>query len=282
LFKNLTNLIQKPFPQHLREWAEAQKPYFLLLEKDLARLVGGGISISELRTCYKIEFINDSNILETIFEIHLGAMLSRLGSRLDIHPQKSKQSKKNYDFKVTIGSVQLNFEMKTRKDMFPFTPGKREPFACGRRETVDRRFLGGTNDGTSESTVIREIIEKALIQLPDIGPNFVVIGQIYTHTVKQALIDMNMAVFGDLAHYVERRNPDELLRRRLPNGIFNSDEKADRYKKLNGVIWQYLEKNHGELEEYSCVFFNNAVSAKTPAHAEELIKQTFIKNIDDL
>jgi len=252
------------------------------LETDLDLLIGSGINISELRRCYKAKFIGDSDILETIFEIHFGAVLSRIGSRLCFHPQKSEHSKKNYDFKIAIESVQLHFEMKTRKDMFPFTPGKREPEANGRRETVDRRFLGGTNDGTSESTILRGIIDKALIQLPDIGPNFVVIGQIYSHSIAEALKNIDMAIFGDIIHYTERGNPNGLLTGRLFNGIFNCDEKAGRYNKLNGIIWQYLEKNHGKLREYSHVFFNKATSTRTPAHIDELINRTFTRNSDQL
>jgi len=245
-------LIDSYESSELAKWIAAQEPYFYLLNRDLKLLIYHGTSLPRLKEVYKERFIKCNNVLETIYEIHFGAVLTKGFTNLHFKVPKSEQSNKDFDFQATYKNTSINFEIKTRIDLFPFHGEHNGPIYHDSHETVDKKYINQVNKGDPESSVLRDIFQSAKQQLPNNGLNLIVLGQIFAHSDKTALWALKNAIFGDLVHRTYRKNPKKLNPYRYKNGIFYSKS----FSHIAGVIWFRIIPNIKSQKEKIRIFFN--------------------------
>lgn len=277
-FQNLHQILQIKFPTELKKWISAKEEYFILLEKDLENLLKKSVHIDVLHACYLSNFIKNFNILETIYEIHFGSFLTRISGSIELRvPKTRSKTGKNFDFKITIASHSLNFEVETRKDLFPFRGEKiaGTPIFYDQKETVDQRLFDRINRGNPESNAIRDKISEASTQLPDGGFNFVALGQIFGSSEEIAFWTVNNALYGDIYHVSERPAPKKLLPRRLPNGLFSGLPEFKKFNKLNGVIWFQLERINKKIHSNYHMFLNRYAKYEIPDVIKKALKSIF-------
>ncbi len=247
-FQQLIDSYESP---ELAKWLAAQEQYFYLLNRDLKILLDNGITLSRLKEVYKDRFIKGNNLLETIYEIHFGSTLTKGFDNLHLNVTKSSQSNKDFDFQVKYKDAPINFEIKTRNDQFPFHGKKDGPLYSDTQETVDRKYINQTNKGDPESNKLRDIFRKARQQLPENGLNFIVLGQIFAHSDKDALWALRNAIFGDVVSKCYRNPPKKLIPYRYENGIFC----LENFRHIVGVIWFRIEPNIISQKEKIRIFF---------------------------
>lgn len=277
LFPILSDLINRDFPSRLLEWIEAKHEYFLLLEKDLTNLLRKSIRIDLLRNCYKDKFLKDCGVLETIYEIHFGSMLSKIADSISISIPRSPGEKTNFDFKAEIEAIPINIEVETRKDLFPFTGSRIEntEVYVAVRETVDKRLLNGKNVRTPESATIRTKIREAFNQLPDSGYNFVALGQVWAPRASLAARAVKDALYGDILIQAYKSAPGRIIKSRLPNGLFSINKDDQKNNKLQGVIWFCLQEKDDEINEVSLMFINDNYRPRLPEHTLAALRDVF-------
>ena len=277
-FQNLYRILQIKFPIELKKWINVKKEYFILLEEDLENLLKKSVHIDVLRACYLSNFTKNFNILETIYEIHFGSLLTRICDSIELRVSKTRSKiGKNFDFKMKIANHSLNFEVETRKDLFPFRgekiPGT--PIFSDQRETVDQRLFDRINKGNPESNAIRDKISEGSMQLPDGGFNFVALGQIFVASKEIALWAVKNALYGDLYHVSEISAPKKLQARRLPNGLFSGLPEFKKFNKLNGIIWFQLERVDENIHSNYHIFLNRYAKYEIPDVIKKAFKSIF-------
>lgn len=233
------------------EFIEARMPWYKLLAQDFSALVSAGIPMAKLVTCYRSPLLNRPEIQKVMFEVHAAALLAAAASSTDLHVPRGDGTNRNFDVLARIEGTAINADAKTRKDEFPFNlpemDGEEAGIHGGSRATMDRHDaadIGGTNvlanNGSNhnpnpESTVIRQVIASALAQLPELGCNMVLLGQIEGD--HENLVD---ALFGTV--YVETgldTNSGKYFtrERRMKNGAFTAPDSADSFAALTAVLW---------------------------------------------
>jgi len=254
------------------KWIEAQKGYFDILERDL-EILFRYFSLKTLRDCYRKKIENESEILQIIHEIHIGALLSSVGKLIGMKVPNPDDPKKNYDFKIPFEDCDFNVEVKTRLD-FPFE-GSERSFAF-RREMVDQKYFGRSNDGEPESNRIRAILEGAANQLPVLELNIIALGQIFSIRAKSALDAFRNAVFGDLVF--EDCGRDNRGYKRIGNGLFMQD---DFKQKISGVIWFQLKNDSSEFTPEYILYLNPNKQDPRLINIKEKLDQIFLSESSD-
>lgn len=277
-FTNLHLILQNKFPTELKKWIINKEEYFILLEKDLRNILKKSVHIDILHACYLSNFTKNFNILAKIYEIHFGSLLTRISDSIELRVPKTRSKiGKNFDFKITIANHSLNFEVETRKDLFPFR-GKKipdTPIFFDQKETLDQRLFDRINIGNPESNAIRDKISEASAQLPDGEFNFVALGQIFGASEEIALWAVTNALYGDLYHVSERSAPKKLLLRSLPNGLFSGLPEFKKFNKLNGIIWFQLERIDKKIHSKYHMFLNRYAKYKIPDVIKKALKNIF-------
>jgi len=271
-FPHFIELVQNEFPSELMKWITAKEEYFMLFEHDLESLKNN-IDIRILRKTYDKNFTKVFNVLETIYEIHFGALLANHFDNLELTVSTSESSNKNFDFRVGFNDAKLNFEVKTRIDAFPFRGKKsRNSYLYfGRQETIDKKFKNQVNKGEPESNNLRQILSVAKDQLPDSGFNFIAIGQVFCHSDFTALYSLKNALFGDLVQRTFRRIPGTFINVRYENGIFYNN----RFNKIVGVVWFRLKRNKSGLTYVTQIFFNGNCNEELDIELKKQLQSVF-------
>jgi hypothetical protein len=237
------------------DFIDQRLPWYGRLETDLARLVAAGIPEARLISSYRHSLRTRPEIQKCIYEVHAAALLSECASSVELHAPKGDGSNRNFDIAVEIESTDIAVEVKTRKDEFPFNiPVNDEGVHGGSRATMDQHdaaslgFPSGgppesTHRATPESTVVKQILQEALAQLPAGRCSIVVVGQIEgdIHNLEEALFGteyVEMARRSDTGEHVTRWL-------RAPNGAFNSS--GDEFNGIGGVIWIRLWRDGEQL-----------------------------------
>ena len=272
--------------EELERFVTERGPWFLQLESDLeylARFLEKGKLIS----CFRDRLRNIRQGLPLIYEIYVDALLASISQEIELHVPTPGSTKKTFDFKVKIQDCEINGEVKTRKDDFPFTTRPLQTPKPGvslyeaTRATIDRAVLEelpgfssnqNVDISTPESKVLRELLEEGLGQLPLYGKNIIVLGQIEGH-----IEDLEDALYGDeYIELIKKRDGKSICRfPRARNGIFSSREGFKDFNRLNAVIWLKLNTQGYTITRESRIFFNPFALEPLPLEVEEILIKAF-------
>jgi hypothetical protein len=244
-------------------------------ELDLTALADK-VPIQKLASCYRPMLRDRHNFIDAVYEIHGAALLAGIGQRVDLHVPRGPNEKVNYDVRVEIDGVPVQADCKAGRDEFPFKPHLEDPEGgySGSRASLDPNdpaALGLTRgmrpDGmkhlaTPESTVVRQLLESALTQLPDAGVNMVLFGQV---DASGGLLERALLKGAPVAESLTNRVTKKLLGTRWRQGGTTVFGDA-RFARLSGVLWMRLLHLGGRLRPYYNLYVNpNAEVPMPPA-----------------
>lgn len=229
------------------EYIAERLPWFKQLDRDL-ELLNNQVNADKLIACFRSDLRNRPQIQKAIFEIHGAALLFSTATSINLHVPRGDGSGKNFDVQAIIRGRQLNADVKTRKDEFPFksSPSPEGIYAAA-RPTVDPHDatdLGIDKSpkspgvqwlSTPENTVIRQRLCEALSQLPESGFNLVLFGQI-----EGDIMNLEDALYGAPIYCFPRYRTGEVREgywTRVPTGAFSPGEQGEPFRYLCGVLW---------------------------------------------
>ena len=265
-FPNLGSVVDETWMRREAVPVEAlinpRLPWFDQLEKDLS-LLETRVGHQKLIACYRAPLRDRPQIQKAIFEIHGAALLASIATEVALHVPRLGGSAKNFDVGVEILGSKINVEAKTRKDEFPFNfPGKSRGAAgtmehFGVRATVDphdaaelgiattQQHPGGDFVPTPESTVIRQILQDGLSQLPEQGCKLILFGHIDGDRN-----NLERALFGEEIMHLYRNHGTGEVKSKwdlTPTGAFGGGQEGDPFRSLSGVLWIRLWKHGSEI-----------------------------------
>ena len=272
--------------QHSNWFAELEDMpnpiWYEQVEVDLTALADK-VSVQKLALCYRSMLRDRHNFLDAAYEIHGAAFLARIGQKVDLHVPRGPKSQVNYDVRVEIDGVPIHADCKARRDEFPLKSSFKDPEGgySGSRAALDPHdgaalgLLPGTEladmkyVATPESTVVRQLLGDALIQLPDDGVNMVLFGQI----------------FGDREHL------ERALFRGAPVCDFVIDNATKKvvgtewrqvgstafsdpaFTRLSGVLWMRMTRLFGPLRHHYSLYVNPNAKAPIPPAVVALLDE---------
>jgi predicted nucleotidyltransferase len=282
--KLLEILGEKSFDKAWEDFICFAEPWFLQLEQDLeylTRFIETDKLISCFRNDLKVTKGKRNNLREIAYEVYTEAILASASEKIELHvPTPNAATPKNFDFRVIIKGCEINGDVKTRRDVFPFnlpsidTPKVGVKIYRGTRATVDKHFLEDSDTKpnmdreTPGSTDLKQTLEKALAQLPCSGKNIIILGSI----TQSHSIDLKDALYGH--YFTEVIAEDDgvgyrALGSRYPNGVFLDKE----FARINAVIWIHLD--HSNLKRTSYIFFNRNAAEPFPENVKDTLIQLF-------
>src|SRR5712692_9900965 len=115
------NDVQKAFSQ-LSLIGKDADALFHQAEIDL-RYLKRRLSVQTLGNAYKKQLLDETQFIQTVYEIYTAALLASVSKEIDLHaPGKGDR---DCDFRITIHGCEIYGDVKTRYDQIPFkTPPK--------------------------------------------------------------------------------------------------------------------------------------------------------------
>jgi predicted nucleotidyltransferase len=262
--------------EDLEEFARRCQRYCTQLEQDLSFLTR---SVEEkcLISCFRKKIRDKHQRVEAIYEIYTAATFSYISDApIELHVPKSDDvNSKDFDLRVRIKDCVINVEITTRKDDSVFKKGRKlgEGGWFLSRATVDSDYWPVPEDEDlgkkiSVSKEMKQLIEKEMAQLPERGPNVVVIGEI------QGFLEHGLgnALYGDQVGWFDKAGWSGS--ERLPDGLFSGLPGFEAFNKLNAVIWLKLAE-YGSIKRYSKIYFNPHANTPFSPEVEESLIQAF-------
>jgi uncharacterized protein len=269
------NDVQRAFYQ-LSRIGKDVNALFHQAEIDL-RYLKRRLSVRTLGIAYKKQLLDETQFIQTVYEIYTAALLASVSEEIDLHaPGKGN---KDCDFRIRIGGCEIYGDVKTRFDNFPFNlPPKQDASGnelySGSRATVDYRVAERTppdeiDRSTPESGELREIIIKqTLPKFPEGKPNLIVLGLIdgfgFPSTIRE---DLMAALYGDAFHLFRG---GKHIPSRYPNGVFDDPTCS---KEITSIAWVSLGRSRQGLIRRSGIFFNPKASNAFPEEVKSLLEQ---------
>jgi hypothetical protein len=279
--------LRRPAPWLVRVVYHASAPWYEQLEHDLG-ILEKHVNRQQLIACYRKDLRNQSQFIQTCYEIHGAALLARSATVVHLHVPREEGLEKNFDIRVEIQGCVVQADAKTRSDKFSFL----YPSQKGNEGKVTGKFvsraiidphdaaeLGFSVNSPApdeypepipESTRIRQIFLDCLSQLPDSGCNLIIFGQI-----EGDRSHLERALYG--AEYGEllRNHQTKALSFRLrlaPVGAFATGEKGEPFRSLSGVLWMrlyHLYQLEGTMQRAYKLYVNPNASLPLPSDVIE-------------
>ena len=250
-------------------------PFFDQLEDDL-RYLKRTVPEGKLIQCFRDMLRDRTQCQKAMYEIYTDAAFAYISDApIQLHvPKTEEPNSKGFDFRVWIKGCVINGEVKTRKDESLWRSGQKTSLAPGidmyglRQATVDPDFSEShqaeqVDKKIPASKELRQLIEKTLEQLPDKGPNIIVLGAIEAN-----LEDLENALYGDEVWGEMGAKP---MRDRVLNGLFSGFPGFEAFNKLNAVIWLKLIG----YRKYWQIFFNPHANDSLPPEVKETLIKAF-------
>jgi hypothetical protein len=252
-------------------------------DRDL-QLLRTKVSMHELLACYKTMLRNHDRFLDAVYEIHGAALLASVADHVELHVSPAANSRRDFDVRAEIAGVVINADCKTRLDSFPVRPDFKDPEGSysGSRAALDpydadamglsrdTGSSGGRHISIPESTVIRQLIEKALAQLPDDGINVVLFGQI-----RGDRQHLERALFrgAPIADFIVNNLTREVVgteNRGVGTTVFSDS----RFVRLSAVVWMHIDTLPSPIGLHYKFYANpSAATPITPAAAQAIQQQ---------
>jgi hypothetical protein len=285
-FPSLASVVGASWWQANPDWFSAldmpRPVWYQQCDGDLG-LLARRIHVTGLISCYRAMLRDRVGFIPALYEVHAAALLGSSADRLALHVPRGDGGGRNFDIAATIVGHDVNADVKTRDDRFPFNlPRVEEPDGirgfAGSRASLDpwdaaeagmprQEPLPSERNwkGMPESSVVVEVLAEALRQLPEAGISVVVLGQIQGDRdhLERALYGVEVCDF-----VTERRTKDSWSEwRRLPNGIFGHGPKAEAFTRLSAVLWIRLMQGWNDDEIYPTYQLYENPSAQCPLSA---------------
>jgi hypothetical protein len=204
------------------------------------KAVADKVPLRELASCYRPIFRDRSDFVDAVYAVHGVALLAEVGQRVDLRVPRGPNEQVSYDVRVEIDGVPVQAAFTARRD---------EP----RRER---------SPVIEESTVVRQLLESALTELPDAGVNVVLFGQIEG---SRGHLEQILFKRGSGAGFLTSRVTTKLLGSRWRHAETTVFGDA-RFARLSGVLWMRLLHLGGPLRPYYHLYVNpNAAVPMPPA-----------------
>ncbi len=298
-FPILTEVCGPRWLQGNHSWIESliqsDIAWFYQLESDLKGLERY-FGLDELIRCYRKSFGNRHQIKEAIYEIHGCHLMAEVaGGDIRLHVPLENGRSRNFDFQANILGDCISGDVKTRKDKFPFNlPTQDEngdEMFAGTRTTLDPhdasrlnipaepKLRDGTYVATPESTVIKQLLEKTLEQLPLSGKSLVVLGHIGGiaedgYILEGALYGTEVFQIGKNIHTHEIK----CWPTRLPTGIFSALPEYEHFNRLSAVLMVKLSGLlDGQMGRHYHLYLNGAAIEPISDSACDAIVKTFCR-----
>lgn len=296
-FPILTEVCGPRWLQGNRSWIESLNQsniaWFSQLESDLKGLERY-VGLDELIRCYRKDLGNRRQIKETMCEIHNCHLMAEVAGNIRLHVPLENGRRGNFDFQVNILGDCLSGDVKTRRDEFPFNlpPTQDEngiEIFGGTRTTLDPheasrlniprepKIRDGTYVATPESTVIRQLFEGALEQLPLSGKTIIIFGQI--GGIAEGEYCLEDALGGTLAVGTKKNiYTNEITHEwfRHPTGIFCGLPEYKQFNRLGAVLFFRLSGlSDGQMGQFYRLYLNDAASEPISEAMADAIVETF-------
>lgn len=279
--------------QRNREWLDpliqSHLPWFSQLESDLQGLETY-VGLSEIVRCYRSALRNRPQIQEAIYEVHGCHLMACVAGNIRLHVPLDNEQRGNFDFQVNVLGECLSGDVKTRKDDFPFnlpptqvengmkifsgSRGGLDPHDADRLGISMKPKTGDTTHvDIPESTVIKQLLEEALGQLPLSGKTLVIIGQIMGDEY-----DLEDALGGTLTTGIRKdTQTGEIIMEdfRRPTGIFCGLPEYEQFNRLGGVLWTKLSSPIGQFERDYRLYPNSFAQEPIPEAISDSIVEKF-------
>jgi hypothetical protein len=207
-------------------------------DMDLAALADK-VPLPELASCYRAMFGDRSNFVEAVYAVHGAALLAEIGQRVDLCVPRGTDEHVRYDVRVEIDGVPVQAAFKARRE---------EP-------RLER------STAIQERTVVRQLLESALTELPDAGVNVVLFAQIEG---SRGHLERILFKHGSGAGFLTSRVIARLLGSRRPHAeppVFGDAGLA----RVSGVVWMRLLHLGGPLRPYYNLYVNPNAAVPIPA-----------------
>jgi predicted nucleotidyltransferase len=237
------------------------------------------LSVQTLGNAYKKQLLDETQFIQTVYEIYTAALLASVSKEIDLHaPGKGDR---DCDFRITIHGCEIYGDVKTRYDQIPFkTPPKKdasgEELYSASRATVDYRVAERTppdelDRSTPESGELREIIlEDTLPKFPEGKPNLIVLGLIDAFGFpSKTRENLTAAVYGDAFHLFRG---GKHIPSRYPNGVFDDPTYG---KEITSIAWVSLGRSRQGLIRRSGIFFNPNATITFPEEVKAVLERVF-------
>jgi hypothetical protein len=196
------------------------------------------VPLRELASCYRPLLGDRSNFVDAVYAVHGAALLAEFGQRVDLRVPRGPNENLSYDVRVEIDGVPVQAAFKARRD---------EP-------------LHELPPAIQESTVLRQLLESALTELPDAGVNVVLFAQIGG---SRGHLEQILVKRGSGAGLLTSRVTTKLLgsrRRHAETTVFGDV----RFARLSGVLWMHLLHLGGPLRPYYNLYVNPNAAVPIP------------------
>ncbi len=268
----------------------AQRPcHYVQLEADLC-LLRNLVGEERLIECYrdKLRCVDPCQVLQAMHEIHGVTLLGQAASKLTLHVLRGDGSKHNFDAQAVIEGCEVNADVKTRRDEFPFTSQATDEVedtgvpihwrpTVDEHETEDYGLRSSPNteppvSRTPENKNIRDLLLGAVKrQLPVNGINVVLLG--HTHGDRQ---DLEFALEGAPVLRT-RRGHDPKIRLsqwgHLSTGAFTGSEESSEFRAVSAVLWFRLMEWDGQLFRGYKLYVHEAANDVMPGVVVESLRR---------
>jgi hypothetical protein len=221
------------------------------VEWDLA-VLADKVSIEKLASSYRSMLCDRRTFIDAAYEIHGAALLAGIGQRVDLHVPRDQTEQMSYDVRVEIDGVTVHADCKARRDESPTEPC----FEHAERGGSERR----ASRAVTESTVALQLLESAVMRLPDDGVNLVLFAQ-----VDGSRSHLERALFrrAPVAEHLIHRLTTKLLgpRGRPAEPTVFGDS---RFARLSGILWIRLLHLGGPLRPSYNLYVNPNAAVRIP------------------
>ena len=211
-----------------------------------------------------------------LHEVYVANCLSKISQDIELEVPNPDRSKNNFDIKANINGTEINIEVTTRTDYFPFDRGSL--YRVGNigparsRATVPTAFANDDrpsslriqHDSVPESEDLRrKLLAKARKQLPKNGINIIALGY---RGVTNSDFHITNALYGDPQLYINKRDLESSLAEvRVENGLYYEED----FKHISAVKLIFPYSNDGIL------YPNPNPTKKLPSSVQESLVKIF-------
>ena len=214
---------------------------------------------------------------QELHELYVAGRLCKISQDIELEVPNPDRPQNNFDIKANINGTEINIEVTTRTDDFPFDKGflhKVGNIGSARsRATVSPAFanndrVSSTNiqhDSIPESEDLRRrLLDKATRQLPKNGINIIALGY---RGITNKDFHITSALYGDQQIYVNKRNLESPpIIGRVENGLYYYEE---GFKHISAVMLIFPHNNDGKL------YLNPNLAKGLPLSVQESLVEIF-------
>jgi hypothetical protein len=217
------------------------------------------VPVRGLASCYRPRLRDRRNFIDAVYAIHGAALLAGIGQRVDLRVPRGPNETTGYDVRVEIDGVPVQAAFRARGDELGLERHRKH--SEGTSGSTQSMPPDDTKHPASrESTVVRQLLESALADLPDAGVNIVLFAQIEG---SRSHLEQILFKHGSDAASLTSRVTTMLRgsRGRPAEPTVFGDA---RFARLSGVLWMRLLHLGGPLRPYYNLYVNPNAAVPIP------------------